>query len=73
MLMSKYVKNLSTVDELMEAFIVFDREKKGYVSPNDLRQVLQQVGEKLSTEEMEEIIKAAEHTEGGPIHYEGIC
>ncbi|XP_061171967.1 uncharacterized protein LOC133181492 [Saccostrea echinata] len=69
LLMSKYVKTMDTVDELMEAFLVYDRDRKGYVSPDDLRQVLQQVGDKLSTEEMEEIIKSAEHTEG-QIHYE---
>ena len=71
MLMSKYVKTIETVKELMEAFQVFDRDRKGCVSSSDLRLVLQQVGEKLSTEEVEEIISSAECTPGGQIYYDG--
>ncbi|XP_078313154.1 calmodulin-like [Crassostrea virginica] len=71
MLMSKYVKTIETVKELMEAFQVFDRDRKGCVSSSDLRLVLQQVGEKLSTEEVEEIISSAECTAGGQIYYDG--
>lgn len=70
-LMSRHAKTLETVKELMEAFLVYDREKKGAVSCSDLRQVLQQVGEKLSSEEVDEIINSAENAPGGHIYYEG--
>lgn len=69
-LMSRHAKTLETVKELMEAFLVYDREKKGAVSCSDLRQVLQQVGEKLSSEEVDEIINSAENAPGGHIYYE---
>lgn len=72
MLMSRHAKTLETVKELMEAFLVYDREKKGIVSCSDLRQVLQQVGEKLSSEEVDEIINSAENAPGGHIYYEGM-
>lgn len=72
MLMSRHAKTLETVKELMEAFLVYDREKKGIVSCSDLRQVLQQVGEKLSSEEVDEIINSAENARGGHIYYEGM-
>lgn len=71
-LMSRHAKTLETVKELMEAFLVYDREKKGVVSCSDLRQVLQQVGEKLSSEEVDEIINSAENAPGGHIYYESM-
>ena len=38
-------------DEFREAFRVFDREGHGFITVPDLTEVLQKLGEKLSTEE----------------------
>ena len=38
-------------EEIREAFRVFDREGHGFITVPDLTEVLQKLGEKLSTEE----------------------
>ena len=40
-------------EEIREAFRVFDREGHGFITVPDLSEVLQKLGEKLSTEECE--------------------
>lgn len=43
--------NVSSADELKEAFKVFDKYNRGYITSSDLRMVLQCLGEDLSEEE----------------------
>ena len=42
-------------EEIREAFRVFDREGHGFITVPDLTEVLQKLGEKLSTEECQVI------------------
>lgn len=44
-------------DDIREAFRVFDPEKTGKVSAAELRHVLMSVGEKLTGEELDEVIR----------------
>lgn len=40
-------------EELRQAFRVFDKSGCGYITPSDLRAVLQNIGENLTEEESE--------------------
>lgn len=54
------VKNMSEADaeeELLEAFKVLDPEGFGYINSSELRNVLTSLGEKLSDEDLDDMIK----------------
>jgi calmodulin len=57
-LMQKHKRNVDPEKELREAFKVFDKEGKGYVSTNEMRTVLTSMGEKLSEEEVDGILQS---------------
>ncbi|GBG86742.1 hypothetical protein CBR_g41807 [Chara braunii] len=70
-LMSKKMKDLeSEEDELKEAFMVFDKDQNGFISSQELMYVMMNLGEKLSKEEAEEMIKEAGSQSDGQINYE---
>jgi len=49
----------SDVDDIIEAFRSFDKNNTGYVDAKELKQVLVSLGEKLSDQEAEEMIRDA--------------
>ncbi|KAH7966809.1 hypothetical protein HPB49_019660 [Dermacentor silvarum] len=57
-------------DEIREAFKVFDRNGDGYVSAAELRHVMTTMGEKLSHEEVDEMIREADQDGDGRINYD---
>merc|ERR1711865_641239 len=46
--------------ELIEAFKVFDRDGNGFISAAELRHVMTNLGEKLTDEEVDEMIREAD-------------
>ncbi len=70
-LMATKTKELDTEDEFIEAFKVFDRDGNGLVSAAELRHVMTSMGEKMSDEEVDEIIKEAQLDGDGMLNYEG--
>nr|AAB17871.1 myosin IC light chain [Acanthamoeba castellanii] len=55
-------KNYSSVDnerDLIEAFQVFDKDGKGFISVMELRSILCNMGEKLTDQEVEEMLRNA--------------
>lgn len=56
----------------MEGFKTYDREGQGYVSGGEIRTVLSLMGERLTDNEVDEILKATETQEDldGNIKYE---
>ena len=46
-------------DDLRAAFKVFDKDGNGFISPQELRQVMINLGEKLSEEEIDSMIREA--------------
>lgn len=45
-----------TEEEIKRCFKTFDRQGKGYILTSDLKHILMNVGEKLSGEEVEEML-----------------
>jgi len=70
-LMNKSVHEDGDIEEeIREAFRVFDREGHGFITSHDLSQVLTTLGDKLSEEESEELIKEADIDGDGNVNYE---
>ena len=57
--------------ELRESFKVFDKNGDGYISAGELRQVMLTLGEKLTDDEVEEMIREADIDGDGLVNYEG--
>jgi calmodulin len=56
-------------EEVIEAFKVFDKEGNGYISAAELRHIVTNLGEKLSDEEADEMIREADIEGNGNINY----
>merc|ERR1711887_153664 len=69
-LMARKMKDTDTEEELVEAFKVFDRDGNGLISAAELRHVMTNLGEKLTDEEVDEMIREADVDGDGRINYE---
>ncbi|XP_050691227.1 neo-calmodulin-like [Eriocheir sinensis] len=56
--------------ELRDAFKIFDKHERGYICASDLRAVLQCLGEDLSEEEIEDMIREVDIDGDGRIDFE---
>uniref|UniRef100_A0A6B2E5I9 Putative calmodulin-like isoform x3 n=2 Tax=Phlebotominae TaxID=7198 RepID=A0A6B2E5I9_9DIPT len=68
-MMSKKMKGADGEDELREAFRVFDKNNDGLISSSELRHVMTNLGEKLSQEEVDDMIKEADMDGDGMVNY----
>lgn len=59
-LMARKIKTKDSDAEILEAFKVFDKDGSGKISPDELRQVMNNLGEKLSDQEVEDMIREAD-------------
>jgi hypothetical protein len=48
------------VEEFIRGFQVFDKEGNGFIGAGELRYVLTQLGEKMTDEEVDELLKGAQ-------------
>ena len=64
------MKDTDTEEELIEAFKVFDRDGNGLISAAELRHVMTNLGEKLTDEQVDEMIREADIDGDGHINYE---
>ncbi|TYH57281.1 hypothetical protein ES332_D08G078700v1 [Gossypium tomentosum] len=60
----------NVVDELKEAFKVFDQDQDGFISANELRQVMMNMGERLTMEEAEQMIREADLDGDGVVSFD---
>mmetsp|Transcript_55553 Transcript_55553/g.162359 ORF Transcript_55553/g.162359 Transcript_55553/m.162359 type:complete len:277 (+) Transcript_55553:113-943(+) len=69
-LMARKSKDTDTEEELIEAFKAFDRDGSGFISAAEMRHVMTNLGEKISDEEMDEMMREADVDGDGAINYE---
>ena len=59
-----------TMEAIVSAFRKFDKENLGYLPAEDVRFLLGTTGEKLSAQEMDEMLEFADKNREGKIYYE---
>jgi calmodulin len=69
-MMAKKMKNTDSEEELVEAFSVFDKDGNGFISAAELRHVMTNLGEKLTDDDVDEMIREADVDGDGQINYE---
>ncbi|NXA79820.1 CALMS protein, partial [Thryothorus ludovicianus] len=69
-LMARRMRDTDGEEEIREAFRVFDKDGNGYISAAELRHVMTNLGEKLTDEEVDEMIKEADCNGDGQVNYE---
>ena len=70
-MMVKKMKDTDSEEEIRESFRVFDKNGNGFISAAELRHVMRNLGEKLTDEEVEEMIREADVDGDGRVNYEG--
>ncbi|KAF8018015.1 hypothetical protein BT93_F1616 [Corymbia citriodora subsp. variegata] len=68
--MARKIKETEIEEELKEAFKVIDKDQDGYISPNELKRAMINLGEKSTEEELEEMMREADLDGDGQINYE---
>ncbi|OAP57329.1 hypothetical protein AYL99_08067 [Fonsecaea erecta] len=69
-MMSTTVKAQDFAHETRAAFNVFDKDGSGTISADELRQVMKSLGENLTDNEIDEMIREADKDNNGTIDYE---
>lgn len=69
-LMARKMRDTDNNEEIIEAFKVFDKDGNGLLSPNELLDVMTSLGEKVTLEEVTEMVKEADYDGDGQINYE---
>jgi Ca2+-binding EF-hand superfamily protein len=70
-LMVKRKMSENTEDELLEAFHVFDRDRDGHITAEELRKVMQKMGDAMTEEEIDDMITETDINGDGEIDYNG--
>ena len=69
--MAFHLQETEPEEQLREAFKVFDKDGNGKLNAHELKQSMTNLGEKLSKEDIEYMIKMADVTGDGNVNYEG--
>ncbi|KAG5574177.1 hypothetical protein H5410_063943 [Solanum commersonii] len=69
-LMARKMKDTDSEEELKEAFRVFDKDQNGFISAAELRHVMTNLDEKLTDEEVDDMIREADVDGDGQINYD---
>lgn len=68
-MMSKQQVKLLSKDSLKDAFSIFDKDDDGYISVEELRNIMKNLGDKMSDEELDEMIDLADPNHEGLVNY----
>jgi calmodulin len=69
-LFARKLKDPDSEEDLIEAFKMFDKDNNGFISAAELRHVMTTLGEKLTEEEADEMIREADMNGDGQINYQ---
>ena len=64
------INEIDNEDELREAFAVFDRDGQGFIRAAELRHMMTNLGEKLSDQEVDDMIREAGIDNDGQFRYQ---
>ncbi|XP_069118558.1 calmodulin-like isoform X2 [Argopecten irradians] len=70
LMMAKRRKCPKNDDDLQRAFDVFDKDGNGYISRDELKSVMETLGERLTEVELDEMLKEADKDGDGQVNYE---
>lgn len=60
-------------EEMRNAFKIFDKDGSGKIDAKELRHAMKSLGETMTDEEVDEMIKAADQDSDGKVDYSGKC
>lgn len=69
-LMSHKMKDHDSEEEMLEAFKIFDRDNNGYVTKDDFKVIMNHLGEAMTPDELDEMIKDNDDDGDGQLNYE---
>ncbi len=69
-MMAQKTSDLAAEDDIRKAFQVFDRDGNGFISREEMRAVMMNIGEQITDEECTEFITEADVDGDGRINYE---
>mmetsp|Transcript_11199 Transcript_11199/g.20415 ORF Transcript_11199/g.20415 Transcript_11199/m.20415 type:complete len:162 (-) Transcript_11199:127-612(-) len=69
-LLTSKLQDTDSIEEMREAFGVFDRDKNGSVSASELKHVMDNLGEQVTNEEVEEMIREADADGDGELSFD---
>ena len=72
-MMAQKASELAAEDDIREAFRVFDRDGNGYISKEEMRAVMMNIGETVTDDECSQFIHEADVDGDGKINYEEFC
>ncbi|KAL9644611.1 hypothetical protein ABK040_015350 [Willaertia magna] len=58
------------IDEYLDSFRIFDKDQDGFISTEELRHIMTTMGERLTNEEVEDLVREVDPQGKGSIHYE---
>mmetsp|Transcript_16611 Transcript_16611/g.27531 ORF Transcript_16611/g.27531 Transcript_16611/m.27531 type:complete len:156 (+) Transcript_16611:69-536(+) len=58
------------LDDMERIFMMFDKEKKGYIGVSDLKRIAEELGEAMNEAELKEMIDRASAVPGGKVNLE---
>ena len=65
----KFEKSKDCVDDIIDAFSVFDKDGEGLITAAEFRHILVNMGESLSDKELAEVMNDVDITKNGMINY----
>ena len=69
-LMARKMRDTDSDEEMVEAFKVFDRDQNGLIQKDELKKVMEILGEQVTNEEIEEMMIIADPDGDNAISYE---
>lgn len=70
-MMGKKLESSEHQDELQVAFKEFDKDGNGFISRDELKEVMHSVGDMLTDDELDAMIKRADIDKDGQVDYRG--
>ena len=72
-MMARNIKETDSEKEIRELFRVFDKDGNGFISVAELRHVMTNLGQKLTDEKVDEMIRETDIDGDGQVNCEGNC